>query len=59
MRAMRRACAMSQAELGIVLGVSPGQVQKYECGRDRVGAGSLFDAARVFGVKVSAFFEEL
>jgi transcriptional regulator with XRE-family HTH domain len=59
MRALRKAHALSQAELGTVLGVSPGQVQKYECGRDRIGAGSLFDAARVFGVKVSVFFEEL
>ena len=59
MRAMRKARALSQAELGTALGVSAMQVQKYECGRDRIGAGSLFDAARVMGVKVSAFFEGL
>jgi transcriptional regulator with XRE-family HTH domain len=59
MRAMRKARALSQAELGTALGVSAMQVQKYECGRDRIGAGSLFDAARMMGVKVSAFFEGL
>ena len=56
---MRKARALSQSELGNALGVSAMQVQKYECGRDRIGAGSLFDAARVMGVKVSAFFEGL
>ncbi len=58
-RAMRKARALTQAELGKALGVSAMQVQKYEYGRDRIGASSLFDAARMFGVKVSAFFEGL
>ena len=59
MRAMRKARSLSQAELGNALGVSAMQVQKYERGRDRIGAGSLFDVARMLGVKVSAFFEGL
>jgi transcriptional regulator with XRE-family HTH domain len=57
LRAMRKARALTQAELGAALGVSAMQIQQYEYGRDRIGAGSLFDAARTFGVKVSAFFE--
>ncbi|HEX4293229.1 MAG TPA: helix-turn-helix transcriptional regulator [Rhizomicrobium sp.] len=59
LRAMRKARALSQAELGNALGVSAMQVQKYERGQDRIGAGSLFDVARMLGVKVSAFFEGL
>jgi len=47
---------ISQAELGDKLGVSFQQVQKYEKGVNRVGAGRLTKIAEVLGIEVGAFF---
>jgi len=47
---------ISQAELGEQLGVSFQQVQKYEKGVNRVGAGRLTKIAEVLGIEVSTFF---
>ena len=38
--AMRRAKGLSQSDLGIAVGVTFQQIQKYEKGINRVGAGS-------------------
>jgi transcriptional regulator with XRE-family HTH domain len=48
---------MSQMELADRLGVSFQQVQKYEKGMNRVGAGRLHQIAGVFKVPVGAFYE--
>ena len=50
---------MSQEKLGERLGLTFQQVQKYEKGVNRVGASRLFELAKVLGVKVGYFFEEL
>ena len=50
---------MTQAQLGERLGVSFGQVRKYEYGIDRIGAARLFAVAKVFRVPVTHFFEGL
>jgi transcriptional regulator with XRE-family HTH domain len=55
-RALRIAKKMSQSELGQEIGVSFQQVQKYEKGRNRVGAGRLQNIARVLGVTPEALF---
>jgi len=47
---------ISQAELGQKLGVSFQQVQKYEKGVNRVGAGRLTKIAKVLGVPIGTFF---
>jgi transcriptional regulator with XRE-family HTH domain len=47
---------ISQAELGDQLGVSFQQVQKYEKGVNRVGAGRLTKIAEVLGITVGTFF---
>jgi transcriptional regulator with XRE-family HTH domain len=47
---------MSQTELGNLLGVTFQQVQKYEKGVNRVGAGRLTKIAEVLGVAVGSFF---
>ena len=59
MRLRRSLLDMSQAELGLKLGVTFQQVQKYERGVNRVGASRLFDLARVLEVKIDYFFEGL
>src|SRR2546421_12688140 len=56
-RLHRLARGLSQTELGRQIGVTFQQVQKYEKGVNRVGAGRLTQVARVLGVSVSAFFE--
>src|SRR3954452_23911942 len=57
-RAHRLAAGMSQAQLGKRLGVSFQQVQKYEKGTNRVGAGRLPQIARIFGVPIGALFKD-
>ena len=47
---------MSQTELGKRIGVTFQQVQKYEKGANRVGAGRLTRIATVLEVPVSTFF---
>ena len=56
-RAARLAAGLSQERLGQELGVTFQQVQKYEKGRNRVGASRLSDAAKILSVPVSFFFE--
>ncbi len=47
---------MSQDELGKAVGVSFQQIQKYENGRNRVGASRLLEIARHLHVSVDSFF---
>jgi transcriptional regulator with XRE-family HTH domain len=55
-RARRIALGMSQTELGNRLGVTFQQVQKYEKGVNRVGAGRLVRIGEALEVPVSFFF---
>jgi transcriptional regulator with XRE-family HTH domain len=55
----RKALAMSQTALGEALGVTFQQIQKYERGRNRVGAGALYKMADAFDVPISYFFDGL
>jgi transcriptional regulator with XRE-family HTH domain len=55
-RAQRLVCRMSQTELANSLGVTFQQVQKYEKGVNRVGAGRLAKIAEVLTVPVAFFF---
>jgi len=55
-RARRMAKGMSQTELGNMLGVTFQQVQKYERGINRVGAGRLVRVAEALDVPISFFF---
>jgi transcriptional regulator with XRE-family HTH domain len=55
-RAQRLVCRISQTELANNLGVTFQQVQKYEKGVNRVGAGRLARIAEVLNVPVAFFF---
>ena len=55
-RARRMAKGMSQSELDSMLGVTFQQVQKYERGINRVGAGRLVSVAEALDVPISFFF---
>jgi transcriptional regulator with XRE-family HTH domain len=57
LRTRRVALGMSQATLGEAFGLSFQQVQKYENGKNRMGASRLQQAADILGVTVPFFFE--
>ena len=59
LRSRRMELALSQEKLGRHLGVTFSQVQKYEKGSNRIGAGRLFHVATLLGVPVQYFFEGL
>jgi len=48
---------MSQERLGDLLGLTFQQVQKYEKGVNRIGAGRLFEIARILGVPIDFFYD--
>ena len=48
---------MSQERLGELLGLTFQQVQKYEKGVNRIGAGRLFEVSRILGVPIDFFYE--
>src|SRR6202012_3042537 len=56
-RIRRILIGMSQERLGDLLGLTFQQVQKYEKGVNRIGAGRLFEVARILGVPIDFFYE--
>ncbi|MCL4765574.1 MAG: helix-turn-helix transcriptional regulator [Hyphomicrobiaceae bacterium] len=58
-RLQRMLLGMSQEKLGEQLGLTFQQIQKYEKGINRIGASRLFELARVLGVSVQFFYDEV
>jgi transcriptional regulator with XRE-family HTH domain len=58
-RLRRMLVGMSQEKLGELLGLTFQQVQKYEKGVNRVGAGRLFRIARILNVDIPYFFQDV
>ncbi|WP_425456825.1 helix-turn-helix domain-containing protein [Bartonella massiliensis] len=58
-RFRRIAMGFSQKELGRTLGVSFQQIQKYEKGINRVGAGRLLEIAQKLQTPMSFFYADL
>ncbi len=58
-RVRRTLLGMTQTDLGDALGLTFQQVQKYERGTNRIGAGRLYDLARVLDVSIVYFFEDM
>lgn len=50
---------LSQTKLGMALGVSFQQVQKYENGSNRISASTLYRVAETLGVDIAYFFDGL
>lgn len=59
MRQSREAKGISQGRLGRHLGLTFSQIQKYEKGSNRIGAGRLYQIATYLGTSTSYFFEGL
>jgi len=57
LRRRRRLLGMTQQELASQVGVRFQQIQKYECGANRVTASRLFDLSRAMNVTVQYFFD--
>lgn len=55
----RKDVRMTQEKLGEQLGVTFQQVQKYERGANRIGAGRLWELSKVLEVPITYFFEGL
>ncbi|MCA8881670.1 MAG: helix-turn-helix transcriptional regulator [Rhodobacteraceae bacterium] len=55
----RKAAGLSQAELGRAAGITFQQIQKYECGQNRVSVSRLFQLASSLGVEPAALVAEV
>ena len=58
-RVRRTLLGLSQEKLGEALGLTFQQVQKYECGANRISASRLYQIGHILDVPVSYFFEEM
>ena len=56
LKARRKTLGISQKQLANCVGVSFQQLQKYESGTNRIGAGRLFQLAQALQVSVEYFF---
>lgn len=50
---------MSQERLAAELGLTFQQVQKYEKGQNRIGAGRLYEIAKALDTSIQYFFEDI
>lgn len=57
--ARRRLLQLSQKELADRLGITFQQVQKYEKGVNRIGAGRLYSIATILGVDIDYFYGDV
>ncbi len=58
-RRARVATGLTQTQLADQLGITFQQVQKYEKGVNRIGGGRLYRIARILGVKITYFFDDV
>ena len=58
-RTRRQELNLSQEKLGDLVGLTFQQVQKYEKGLNRIGAGRLFELSQALEVRVDYFFQGL
>lgn len=57
-RDIRLSQGLTQGQLGSVVGVTYQQIQKYECGQNRIGSSRLAMIAEALGVPTQALFAE-
>src|SRR5258707_6152335 len=59
LRQRRALLGMSQTALANTVGLTFQQVQKYECGSNRISSSRIFEFAKALDVPVSHFFNEM
>ncbi|MEQ8557749.1 MAG: helix-turn-helix transcriptional regulator [Henriciella sp.] len=57
LRRRRRLLGLTQQELASQVGVRFQQIQKYECGANRMTSSRLYDLSRALNVSVQYFFD--
>lgn len=58
-RKRRIILGLSQERLSAQLGLAFQQLQKYESGRNRIGASRLYEISRLLGVPIEYFYDEM
>lgn len=58
-RQHRRAAGLSQSELGRAAGISFQQIQKYECGQNRISVSRLFQLVAALGLDPAEIVTEV
>jgi transcriptional regulator with XRE-family HTH domain len=59
LRRRRRLLGLTQQQLAETVGIRFQQIQKYECGANRISASRLFELSEALHVPVQYFFEGL
>lgn len=59
LRRRRRLLGLTQQELAASVGVRFQQIQKYECGANRISASRLYELSRALSVPVQYFYDGL
>ena len=59
LRQRRRLLGLTQHQLAVTIGVRFQQIQKYECGANKVSAGRLWALSQALEVQPGYFFEGL
>ncbi len=58
-RMRRLHLGLSQEQLGRAVGVTFQQIQKYESGANRIGAGKLYELGQALNVPVGFFYDDM
>lgn len=59
LRRRRRLLGLTQQALGDMVGIRFQQIQKYECGANRISAARLFELSEALSVPIQYFYEGL
>jgi len=57
LRRRRRLLGLTQQQVAVAVGVGFQQIQKYECGANKMSAASLWRLARALDAPIGYFFE--
>jgi transcriptional regulator with XRE-family HTH domain len=59
LRRRRRLLGLTQQQLAVAVGIRFQQIQKYECGANRISAARLWQLAEALEVQISYFYDGL
>lgn len=59
LRRRRRLLGLTQQQLALAVGIRFQQIQKYECGANRISAARLFQLAKALETPISYFYDGL
>ena len=59
LRRRRRLLGLTQQQLAVQVGVRFQQIQKYECGANRISAARLWELAEALSTPISYFYDGL